>query len=105
MTAAKSKTVPAGLDYVPAAPIDGNSYGVAGRIHGSGINTAHSFVARRLFPVERSNSEASPWVPTCYRRDVLLPPDAPDACHDPQLLCDMFERQAMAGLLHARRSS
>ena len=95
---AKSKTAQVGLDYVPAPPIDGNSFGVTARTHGTGVNTAHSFIARSLFPVERANSEASPWVPTCFRHDVLLPEDAPDACHDPQLLCDMFKRQAMAGL-------
>ena len=96
--ATKKKVAPAGLDYKPAARLDGNSYGVAERERGSGINTAHSLVARRLFPVDRANSKTSPWVPTCYRHDVLLPPDAPDACCDPLLLCDMFERQAMASL-------
>ena len=95
-----SETKPAakGLDYTPAAPINGNSYGTALREHAGDINTAHTIVMRRLFPINRPKSATGPWSPTCYRSDVLLPSHAPDACQRPQALCDLFETQAMEGL-------
>jgi len=83
---------PSGQDYRAASPIGNISYGVADRVHGARINTAHSVALRRLYPVDR---DISP-VPTCYRYDVLLPLGAPDACRDPQALCDHFEAQARA---------
>jgi hypothetical protein len=88
------KLPPPGLDYVPAEPVDGNSYGAAARSYGASINTAHSVVMRRLFPVDRPTGTGGPWVPTCYRHEVLLPVKAPDACSAPDHLCDLFESQA-----------
>jgi len=85
---------PPGLDYVPAEPIDGNSYGTAARPYGVGINTAHSVVMRRLYLIDRPTGSGGLWTPTCYRYEVLLPSKAPDACADARHLCGLFEAQA-----------
>lgn len=85
-------SAPKALDYRPAAPINGNSYGTATREHGEGINTAHSIVMRRLFPIDRPKVLTGPWIPTCYRSETLLPSHAPDACQKAHVLCDLFEQ-------------
>ncbi len=87
-------SAPKALDYKPAAPLNGNSYGIATREHGDDFNTAHSVVMRRLYPIDRPKVPTGPWTPTCYRAETLLPSHAPDACQSAQVLCNLFEAQA-----------
>lgn len=88
-----------GPDFVavPGGP-DCLTFGVGRRQIGNGpTQTLGAMVSRRLCPGKAVDLTAR-WVPTCYRWDVLLPPNAMDECIDPQRLCEIYEQQAFAGL-------
>lgn len=87
------------LDYVPVPGGNpGLVFGVVRRqIKGGPIHTVPISVLRRLCPGRKTDITA-PWVPSCYRWDVLLPPQANDDCLDPKHLCEKYEEQAFDGL-------
>jgi len=89
------RPVPSGLDFVPVEGGASNlTFGVVRRQIGTGpTQTVHQTILRRLSP-GRAAQITDPWLPNCYRHDVLLPPKAPDECHDPQALCNLYEGQA-----------
>src|SRR3546814_16280250 len=57
------------------------------------LRTVPTSVLKRLCPAQKVDV-AAPWVPSCYRWDVLLPPHANDEFLDPKLLCEKYEEQA-----------
>ena len=93
------RVAPSGLDFVPVpGGPDNLTFGVSRRQIGVGpIQTVGQSILRRLCPGTTA-AISEPWRPSCYRWDVLLPPDAPEACRDPKKLCDLYEEQACHGL-------
>lgn len=93
------RPAPAGLDFVavPGGP-ECLTFGVGRRQIGSGpTQTIGKMISRRLCP-GRTVALTEAWDPSCYRSDVLLPPNAMDECLDPRRLCELYEEQAFAGL-------
>lgn len=92
----KKLPAPGDLDFVPIPGGDDPNliFGVVRRqIKDGPIQTAPTSVIKRLCPGRKVDVTA-PWVPTCYRWDVLLPPFANDEFHDPKRLCEKYEEQA-----------
>lgn len=88
----KKYPAPGNLDFVPVpgGPAD-LVFGVVRRQIGDGpVHTVPQTVLKRLCPGGRANV-AAPWVPTAYRWDVLLPPQASDEFRDPKRLCEKYE--------------
>ena len=89
----------AGMDYVA---IPGRnpalSFGVVRReLKGRVFETGEA-VLRRLRPVGGVTKPEEAWIPTCYRSDVLLPPNAEDRLSEAKALCAAYEAQAFAGI-------
>lgn len=96
----KKLPAPGDLDFVPIQGGDNPNlvFGVVRRqIKDGPIRTVPSSVLRRLCPGRKSDV-AAPWIPSCYRWDVLLPPLANDELLDPKRLCQKYEEQAFEGL-------
>ncbi len=84
-------------DYASQGPFDGDgldgSFGIIPCTFKDRPNRMVDVVHRRL--VQFGRPMAEPWAPTCTRFDVMLPPHAPDACHDPQGLARLIDAQRM----------
>ncbi|OWR01227.1 hypothetical protein [Sphingopyxis witflariensis] len=96
----KKLPAPGDLDFVPIpGGADPNLvFGVVRRqIKGGPIQTVPGSVLRRLCP-GRKVDVAAPWVPSCYRWDVLLPSFANDEFLDPKRLSEKYEEQACNNL-------
>ncbi|MXP29643.1 hypothetical protein GRI58_12535 [Porphyrobacter algicida] len=94
--AIKKHSAPPGLDYAPVVGKTKNlSFGVIQANPGDEcIATAEGAVFRRLYPVLKPEDRTAPWrEPTCFRRDVLLPPAANDELLDPQRLSRTYDEQ------------
>jgi hypothetical protein len=87
----------AARDYASQGPFAGDdldgSFGIIPCTFKGRPNRMVDVVHRRLVQFGRPMVE--PWVPTCTRFDVILPPHAPDACHDPQKLAQLIDAQRM----------
>jgi hypothetical protein len=89
----------AGMDYVAIPGMNPDlSFGVVRReLKGRVFETGEA-VLRRLRPVGGLTKPEEVWVPTCYRSDVLLPPNAEDRLSDAKALCGAYEAQAFPGI-------
>jgi hypothetical protein len=93
---APGASVPAATrDYASQGPFAGDdldgSFGIIPCTFKDRPNRMVDVVHRRLVQFGRPMIE--PWVPTCTRFDVILPPHAPDACHDPHTLARLIDAQ------------
>jgi hypothetical protein len=95
---APGASVPAATrDYASQGPFAGEdldgSFGIIPCTFKGRPNRMVDVVHRRLVQFNRPMVE--PWAPTCTRFDVILPPHAPDACHDPLVLSRLIDAQRM----------
>lgn len=96
----KKFPAPGDLDFVPVPGGEDPDlvFGVIRRqIKDVPVRTVPTSVLKRLCPGQKVDATA-PWVPSCYRWDVLLPPHASDEFRDPKRLCEKYEEQACNNL-------
>lgn len=96
----KKIPAPGDLDFVPIPGGDDPNlvFGVVRRqVKDGPFRSVPASVLRRLCPGRKVDA-ATPWMPTCYRWDVLLPPFANDEFLDPKRLCERYEEQACNNL-------